>query len=56
MLVSKEHHADLAPLTDLIDTVRLTSNINRTYPLSPLATRYVTSKHGRWPCLFRTES
>lgn len=33
MLVSKEHHADLAPLTDLIDAGRLTPSIDRTYPL-----------------------
>jgi NADPH:quinone reductase-like Zn-dependent oxidoreductase len=34
MLVSKEHHADLAPLTDLIDAGRLTPSIDRTYTLS----------------------
>ena len=34
MLVSKEHHADLAPLTDLIDAGRLTPSIDATYTLS----------------------
>ena len=33
MLASKEHHADLVPLTDLIDTGRLTPSIDRTYTL-----------------------
>jgi NADPH:quinone reductase-like Zn-dependent oxidoreductase len=33
MLVSKEHHADLLPLTDLIDAGRLTPSIDATYML-----------------------
>ena len=33
MLVSKEHHADLVPLTDLIDAGRLTSTIDAIYAL-----------------------
>jgi NADPH:quinone reductase-like Zn-dependent oxidoreductase len=34
MLAAKEHHADLVPLTDLIDAGRLTPTIHATYPLS----------------------
>ena len=34
MLASKEHHADLAPLTDLIDAGMLTPSIDATYPLN----------------------
>jgi NADPH:quinone reductase-like Zn-dependent oxidoreductase len=33
MLVSKEHHADLVPLTELIDAGNLTPSIEATYPL-----------------------
>ncbi len=33
MLVSDEHHADLAPLTDLINAGRLTPSIDATYTL-----------------------
>ena len=33
MLASKEHHADLVPLTDLIDAGKLTPSIDATYPL-----------------------
>jgi NADPH:quinone reductase-like Zn-dependent oxidoreductase len=33
MLVSREHHADLVPLTDLIDAGGLTPSIDATYPL-----------------------
>jgi NADPH:quinone reductase-like Zn-dependent oxidoreductase len=33
MLVSKEHHADLIPLTDLIDAGKVTPSIDATYPL-----------------------
>jgi NADPH:quinone reductase-like Zn-dependent oxidoreductase len=33
MLVSKEHHADLVPLSDLIDAGRLTPSIDATYTL-----------------------
>jgi NADPH:quinone reductase-like Zn-dependent oxidoreductase len=34
MLVSKEHHADLLPLTELIDGERLTPTIDATYTLN----------------------
>ncbi len=34
MLASKEHHADLVPLTDLIDSGRLTPSIDSTYTLN----------------------
>lgn len=34
MLVSTEHHADLAPLTDLIEAGRLTPIVDRVYPLN----------------------
>jgi NADPH:quinone reductase-like Zn-dependent oxidoreductase len=37
MLVSKEHHSDLGPLTDLIDAGRLTPSIDSTYPLDQAA-------------------
>jgi NADPH:quinone reductase-like Zn-dependent oxidoreductase len=33
MLVSKEHYADLLPLTDLIEAGRVVATIDRTYPL-----------------------
>ena len=33
MLVSSEHHADLLPLTELIDDGRVTPHVDRTYPL-----------------------
>ncbi|MEO5902369.1 MAG: zinc-binding dehydrogenase [Ilumatobacteraceae bacterium] len=33
MLVSNEGHADLAPLTDLIDAGKLSPSIDATYPL-----------------------
>jgi len=33
MLTSKEHYADLLPLTDLIDAGRLTPTVDATYPL-----------------------
>ena len=33
MLISKEHHADLVPLTDLIDAGRLTPTLDATYTL-----------------------
>ena len=33
MLASKEHHADLVSVTDLIDAGRLTPSIDATYPL-----------------------
>jgi hypothetical protein len=33
MLASKEHHADLLPLTELIDAGKLTPSIEATYPL-----------------------
>jgi NADPH:quinone reductase-like Zn-dependent oxidoreductase len=33
MLVSTEHHADLAPLTELIDAGQLTPSIDATYTL-----------------------
>ncbi|MDP2291534.1 MAG: NAD(P)-dependent alcohol dehydrogenase [Actinomycetota bacterium] len=34
MLASKEHHADLLPLTRLIDAGQVVATIDRTYPLS----------------------
>ncbi len=34
MLVSKEHHADLLPLTDLIDAGKVTPSIDATYTLA----------------------
>jgi NADPH:quinone reductase-like Zn-dependent oxidoreductase len=37
MLVSKEHHADLVPLSELIDAGRLTPRIDATYPLDQAA-------------------
>jgi len=33
MLASKEHHADLEPLAELIEAGRVTPSIERTYPL-----------------------
>jgi NADPH:quinone reductase-like Zn-dependent oxidoreductase len=33
MLVSNEHHADLVPLTELIDAGQLTPSIDATYTL-----------------------
>ncbi len=33
MLASKEHHADLGPLTDLIDAGKVRPSIDKTYPL-----------------------
>jgi NADPH:quinone reductase-like Zn-dependent oxidoreductase len=43
MLVSKEHHEDLLPLTDLIDTGKLTPSIEATYELdeAPEAMRHL---------------
>ena len=37
MLVSKEHYADLLPLTELIDAGQLTPSIDATYPLDEAA-------------------
>jgi NADPH:quinone reductase-like Zn-dependent oxidoreductase len=34
MLASKEHHADLVPLTDLIDAGKLIPSIDSTYTLN----------------------
>ena len=43
MLVSNEHHADLAPLTELIDTGKLTPSIDTTYTMdqAPDAMRHL---------------
>ncbi len=37
MLASKEHHADLAPLTELIEAGKVTPSIEATYPLDRAA-------------------
>jgi NADPH:quinone reductase-like Zn-dependent oxidoreductase len=43
MLASKEHYADLVPLTDLIDTGKVTPSIDATYLLdqAPEAMRHL---------------
>ena len=43
MLVSKEHYADLVPLTELIDAGQLTPSIDATYTLAeaPVAMRHL---------------
>ena len=37
MLASKEHHADLAPLTELIEAGKVTPSIEATYSLDRAA-------------------
>lgn len=43
MLASKEHHADLVPLTELMDAGQLTPSIDATYMLAeaPVAMRHL---------------
>jgi NADPH:quinone reductase-like Zn-dependent oxidoreductase len=49
MFVSKENHADLLVLAELIDAGKITPVIDRTYPLSevPEAIRYLERGHAR---------
>lgn len=49
MLVSKEHHADLEPLSRLIEAGQVTPIVDRTYPLAevPDAMRLLEAGHAR---------
>jgi NADPH:quinone reductase-like Zn-dependent oxidoreductase len=49
MVASKEHHADLEPLSQLIEAGKLTPIIGQTYPLAevPNAMRQLESGHAR---------
>ena len=49
MLASKEHHADLAPLTELIDAGKLTPSIEATYTLRPSARSDAPTRSGHRP-------
>ena len=47
MLASKERHADLERLTELIEAGKVTPSIDRTYPLDQARTPCATSKPER---------
>jgi NADPH:quinone reductase-like Zn-dependent oxidoreductase len=49
MVVSKEHHADLEPLSRFIDAGQVIPIIDRTYPLAevPDAMRHLEAGHAR---------
>ena len=49
MLASKEHHADLVPLTELIDAGKLTPSIEATYIARPSARRDAPTRSGHSP-------